>query len=135
MPTPAAGRTHIDALLALLANAGITAYRGEATRGAAAPYVVVWPSPGHVDTSSLVDAADLRVEFQTTCVGITSEQAEWLCDKVNAALHHQKLTVTGRACLPIYTEEPPQPIRRDDTLAEPLFYGISRWVLHTTIEE
>ena len=40
--------------------------------------------------------------------------------------------VSGRVSHPIWLEENPEPVRRDDTLVEPLFYATARWVFHTT---
>jgi len=129
---PASASAHVQAVISYLTSQGVTTYRGEAPRTATAPYVVLHAAPAIVGTSNLIDAADLRVDFQTTCVGGTSEQAEWLSDKVVVSLWRATPAVAGRSVRPIYSEQPPQSVRRDDALAEPLFYATSRWTIRSS---
>lgn len=128
-------RTAVDAILATLAAAGVTAYPGAPTGDTARPYLSVWPSGGMSGggTGTLGDIyRDLVVEFQTTSVGDTVEQALWMHDKAALALAGATPTVSGRTAHPIYLDEAPQPVRRDDAPAQPLFLVTARWVFRTT---
>jgi hypothetical protein len=126
-------RLHVDAIVALLAASNLAAYVGEAPDDLSTPYVVLYPTPGFPVAESLkAPNSDIVVDFQLTCVGKTAEQALWLHDQARAAVDHVTPTVSGRTCWPIYADELPQPIRRDDQVNPPLFVAISRWSLRST---
>lgn len=128
-------RTAVDAVAALLEAASVAVYEGGASGDAARPYVALYPSGGMsgTDTGTLGDVyRDLVVEFQTTSVGDTVEQALWMHDKAALTLAGATPTVAGRTAHPIYLDETPQPVRRDDAPAQPLFYVTARWVFRTT---
>lgn len=130
--TIASSRAHADAVVAMLNAAGVAAYLSEASAGHPETYVVVHPSPGF-PTGSIGDRfAELLLRFQTTSVGVGPAQAQWMHDKVAAALTAGLPVLAGRTVHPIWMDEEPQPVRRDDALAEPLFYAVARWVLHTS---
>jgi hypothetical protein len=128
-----AARIHIDAVVALLEAASLTVSVGEAPDDPTLPIVVVWPSPGFGLTDTLDDPiADLLVGFQVTAVGESSEQALWASDKAYDALNRVTPTVAGRVCRPIWSDDPPQPVRRDDAVNPPLFVAISLWSLRSS---
>ncbi|ELP61495.1 hypothetical protein PV735_32100 [Streptomyces turgidiscabies] len=55
--------------------------------GAVIPYSVLYPLGITTSGPAYGDAdADARVLFQVTCVASTAEQAEWMADKVRAAV-------------------------------------------------
>lgn len=137
MTTPAATQPMVAAVQTALA-AVVTTYVGEATTTAtgalpARPYVVVHPSPGF-HSGTLGDRhKDLTVDFQTTAVGDTPEQAMAAHDKAMLALLGAEPAVSGRVSHAIWMDESPQPLRRDDTAAQPLFYTVARWRFRTTV--
>lgn len=94
--------------------------------------VVVHPDPGRHRGPLGDPDRDLRMEFQTTAIGATPEQALWVHDQVAAELWRTSLTVDGTAAtLPIWAVDgSEQPVRRDDDLAEPLFYLTCAWIAH-----
>ena len=136
MTAPAASRTHAAAIVTTLSSASLTAYLSEAPRVGedlpARPYVVVHPTPGSFDGTLGDRFRDLLLPFQTTAVGDSPEQALWAHDATVTALLGAAPAVSGRVSHPIWLEENPEPVRRDDTLVEPLFYATARWVFHTT---
>lgn len=131
--TIASSRAHADAVVAQLNAAGVVAYLSEAAAGHPETYVVVHPSPGFPAGTIGDRFAELLMRFQTTSVGAGPAQAQWTHDKVAAALTSGLPVLAGRTVHPIWMDEEPQPVRRDDTLANPLFYAVARWVLHTSL--
>jgi hypothetical protein len=137
---PAASLPHAQAVITALTAASLTAYLSEATPDVnglppVPPYVTVHPSAGFTGSGlgTLGDRfKDLEFSFQTTAVGDTAEQALNIHDRVLVALAGATPAVAGRNVQPIWLEEPPQPIQRDDTPAVPLFYGVARWMFRTT---
>ena len=132
---PAETRTHVDAVATLLRQGGLDVYVADPPRVPhdAVPFVVVWPDAGTVTAGSVGDhLSDLFVDFQTTSVGATAEQALWVHDKAARVLWGARPEVPGRYTLPIFAPESPQPVRRDDDLAVPLMFVAARWRLHTT---
>ena len=126
-------RLHADAVVALLTAAGLATTLGEAADDTATPFAVVYPTAGlEVPESLGLPIADMLIDFQVTCVGESAEQALWAADKARTALNRVIPTVAGRVCWPIWADEQPQPIRRDDALNPPLFVAISRWSLRST---
>lgn len=94
--------------------------------------VVVHPDGGSHDGPLGNPDRDLRVEFQTTSIGDTAEQALWTHDQVAARLWRTVLTVDAQTSThPIYAVlGSEQPVRRDDQLARPVFYVTCSWVAH-----
>lgn len=129
----ASTRLHIDAVVALLETTSMVVTIGEAPDDPTPPLLVVWPSPGLGVTDTLDDPiADLFVGFQITAIGESAEQALWASDQAYAAINRVTPTVTGRVCRPIWGDDPPQPIRRDDAVNPPLFVAISLWSLRSS---
>lgn len=126
-------REHVNAVVALLEATHITTAVSEAPAAAEPPFVVVHPSAGLEVAENLKSpVGDLVVDFQLTCVGESAEQALWCSDKARAAINRVIPTVSGRVCWPIWADEQPQPVRRDDAVNPPLFVATSRWSLRST---
>jgi len=126
-------RLHADAVAALLTAVNLPTTIGEAADDTATPFCVLYPNAGlEIPTSLGLPIGDIIMDFQTTCVGATAEQALWAADKARTALNRVIPVVAGRTCWPIYADEPPQPVRRDDTINPPLFVAIARWSLRSS---
>lgn len=133
MTTPAV-LPHVDAVTAALQAAGLTVYLGGAPAGVSptdsAPFVVLYPEPGRAVAASL---ADNRTYFaavvQTTCVGLTAEQAMSVSDRAAAALS-TVLTVAGRVSWKPEALDG-QPVQRDDDVVPPCFYAAARYRLRS----
>jgi hypothetical protein len=127
--TVAAARPHTDGVEAALEAAGLLVGRGRQPAGSGwqgqegasdfLAYVVLYPSPGATDGNVADPHEYLDYSFQTTCVAASQEGAEAVADLVKTALVGQTVTVTGRACYPVYAVADP-PVRRDDTVTPPL---------------
>ncbi len=126
-------RLHADAIAGLLTTAGLTFSFGEANDDAPTPFVVLYPTPGLELAENLgYPIGDLQMDFQLTCVGESAEQALWCSDKARTAINRTIPTVSGRTCWPIWADEQPQPVLRDDAVNPPKFVAISRWSLRST---
>ncbi len=126
-------RLHADAVASLLTTAGLTVSIGEAPDDLAGAFVVLYPTPGlEVGDAIKSPLGDLQMDFQLTCVGSSAEQALWCADKARTAINRAIPTVSGRVCWPIWADEQPQPMRRDDAVNPPKFVAISRWSLRST---
>ncbi len=105
-------RTLTDDVHAALDAAGLTVGRSTG-EGLTAPFVVVYPLIQSRD-GSLSDAfSDVTKFYEARCVGVGEEQAEWLADEVEAALHVSALVLTELTRSGLS--------RDDDTAAPPLF--------------
>ena len=119
-------RPHVAALTAALTGAGLTVLPG-GQGTPVPPCVVLWPTPGEPDGSSLGSLDDLlEVEVTTVACGTTTDQALWVSDKVTAALHRAALTVAGRIVDPVLLVDA-APAQRDDSLATPIQSAATRW--------
>ncbi len=126
-------RLHADAVASLLTTAGLTVSIGEAPDDLAGAFVVLYPTPGlEVGDAIKSPLGDLQMDFQLTCVGSSAEQALWCADKARTAINRAIPTVSGRVCWPIWADEQPQPVLRDDAVNPPKFVAISRWSLRST---
>jgi hypothetical protein len=126
-------REHIDAVVLLLETTSMVVTVGEAPDDPVPPLLVVWPSPALGVTDTLDDPiADALVSFQVTSIGESAEQALWASDKAYAAINRMVPTFTGRVCRPIWGDDPPQPVRRDDAVNPPMFVAISLWSLRSS---
>ncbi len=126
-------RLHADAVASLLTTAGLTVSIGEAPDDLAGAFVVLYPTPGLELAENLgKPIGDMQMDFQLTCVGESSEQALWCADKARTAINRAIPTVSGRVCWPIWADEQPQPVLRDDAVNPPKFVAISRWSLRST---
>lgn len=108
---------------------GVAAHLSVGASPPAPRTVVVHPLPGRPEGSLGNPDDRVAVEFQTTSIGATGEQALWTHDKVAARLTRAVVTWTGYKTLPIWpVYGSQQPVRRDDDLAVPLFYVTCSWV-------
>ncbi|WP_062077685.1 hypothetical protein [Demequina globuliformis] len=90
-------QAHIDGILALLTDAGITAYDTEAEESPSFPYVVV-AAPSFTRIAASID--DVPRDFHEPSVKVTGagtgrEQARWVQEKAYAALDRKSPIVTG----------------------------------------
>jgi hypothetical protein len=129
---PADTLPQVRAIVTALQQAGLTTHLSDSSGSVAAPFVVVHPSPG-TPSGSLGDRfQDLTVDFQTTSVGETAEQALSVHDDTMRALFGATPPVAGRIAHPVWLSESPQTVRRDDTAAAPMFYAVARWSFRTS---
>ena len=84
------------AVQAAIEAQGVTVHTGGAPDDPTFPYVALYSDAGRGLRTALGGSTDHYVHtFQTTCVGVTHEQATWLAEKVQSALSGQRLTVSG----------------------------------------
>lgn len=132
-----------DAVLAALKATGLTVHDGEPPAGkapdtvdSAVPYVSFYSGLGDEESARLAGhTTRTLVEFQTTYVGLTREQAKWAGERVRSALSARRLTVTGRKAW-LCTLEESQSVRPDRSAKLPdggrLWYGTDVYVLAVT---
>jgi hypothetical protein len=122
----AAARPHTDAVVAVLAVAGLKVGRGGKPDDAGwqgqegdsthVPYAVVYPSPGSTDGGVAEPYEYLDYTVQINCVGATQDAAEAVADLCKAALVGRRLPVEGRSSYPGVLELDRRPASRDDTV-------------------
>lgn len=116
---------HLDGI------SGIDAYLTEGPKPPRGGVVIVHPDGGRRSGSLGDPVSDLSVEFQTTAIGQSAEQALWVHDQIAARLWGSSLSVGDGTTHPLHaiagTE---QPVRRDDQIAEPIFLVTCSWVAH-----
>lgn len=121
----------ITALIALL-QAGVPAerkvYWGQAAANPLPAYAVVYPDSGmksgfHRD---LLNEGPTDLRYQVTCVGASPDQAQWMADKIAAALLGSTPSVAGRRVWPAI-QEGVQPVQRDDA-STALYFATSQWL-------
>ena len=96
-----AGRAHTAAVKALLEAENLTVHVGGAPDDPTFPYVALYSDAGRGLQTSLRSSTDHYVHtFQTSCVGTTHEQTEWVAEKVQTALSGVLVTVAGWDCSP-----------------------------------
>lgn len=123
---------HTDAILAKLQAAGLTVGDARAPAAGGPPYVVLYPlGVRQVDGSVARPWDDAEMAWQTTCVGRTRAEAEWLARKVGEALDGA-IAVQGRATLWLQPDVGGGVQREDTSGAPPLFIATPRWRLATT---
>lgn len=110
-------------------DAAITAYLSQGPQPPTGKTVVVHPLAGEPDGVLGDPGKDLLVQFQTTAIGTTAEQALWTHDTAAARLWRATVSGTGWSTLPIRdVPGSQQPVYRDDTLATPLFTVTCTWL-------
>lgn len=113
-------RSHTAAVLAAIGAADVTVGLGQKPAGAGAKWAVL-STFGDVEPSSVSEPYGAFVwTGQVMCVGQGPEQAEWVSDRVRAALL-APLSVTGRTWVGV-SHEPGPPLLRDDDVNPPLFW-------------
>lgn len=123
---------HILAFVALLEDAGLTVYRGEADDDPTLPYVVLFTDTGRRsgERPAVSDVIDML--GQVTAVGRSDWQAKWAAGKARDALVDVRPVIAGRACDRI-KHPVSRPVERDDDdPAERLFYGVDQYRLRST---
>lgn len=129
---PASAREHVAGLLALL-NGNLPAapspparqlqvYSGGADPTAGVPYVVLYADPGWPDGTLGDRHRWLLLGFQVTAVGSSVQQAQWASDWARTVLLTMQPTVPGRIVHPLWQQEGPPPVTRDDDVSPPLYY-------------
>lgn len=75
---------------------------------------------------------DLRLSVQTSCFGLTPEQALWTHDEVSDALLRSTLTIDGaNTTLEIFRDGYDSTLVADEDLAEPIYFMAARWIVQT----
>jgi len=127
----AAGLPHVEAVLDLLnADPDLTAYLGK--RGDALPCVVLYPDPGADETSSLIPNTDVVVFIPLHAVGRLSDEALYVMDKVRSLLTFAKPAVSGRSVHPMWQEQAPTPLQRDDDVTPPLYTSFAEYGIRSS---
>lgn len=127
----AGGYPHAKAVRDYLdADPDITAYLGE--RGGALPCVVLYPDPGTDETSSLIPNEDVVVFIPLHAVGEGPEQVLVLMDKVRARLSRAMPSISGRSVHPMWQEQGPAPLQRDDDVQPPLYTSFAEYGIRSS---
>ena len=125
-------RSVIDAVMERIAGGPMTVFLSNGGTPPVCPSVVVHPLAARYTGTVGDHTRDAEVEFQTTCIGSTSEQAVWAHDKIATRLWRTALSVApGVVTLPLWAiPGTQQPVRRDDALATPVYYLTCSWMAH-----
>jgi hypothetical protein len=124
------GYPHAQAVLDYLNAGDITAYLGK--RGDVTPCVVLYPDSGADESSSLIPNTDVVVYIPLHAVGAGPEQALWVMDKVRARLSLAQPTVSGRSVHPMWQEQAPTPLQRDDGEQPPLYVSFAEYGIRSS---
>lgn len=120
---------HRAAVQALLV--GLPLFLSRADSGAEEPYIVLHPTQGDADTTSFGSRSDWRTwEYQTTCVGLTAEQAQLAAEWVEGRLLDAVPTVTGRRSSPV-RKVATVTVMRDEDVQPPVFTARDVWAFST----
>lgn len=98
------------------------------------PYAVVYPIGAAVFDGSLEvgdEQADAWPTYQVTSVGRDRTQAQWLQDKLRAALLGTYLTVAGRRVGPVRLDDE-QPAQLDTGVTPYRTYAVDRFRIYST---
>jgi hypothetical protein len=124
------GYPHAKAVLDLLnADPDLTAALG---KGGAGVDVVLYPDPGADESSSLIPNQDVVVFIPLHAIGSGPERALWVMDKVRSVLTGAKPTVTGRSVHPMWQEQGPTPLQRDDDVSPPLYASFAEYGIRSS---
>lgn len=97
------------------------------------PYAVVYPLDDESSEGALNDPTQIVTwAWQVTCVSDGAAGAQWMQQKVRAALHGFTPTVAGLGTTPIELMNG-SGITRDDAISPPLFYSTDRFTAYTSI--
>lgn len=97
------------------------------------PYAVVYPLDDESSEGALSDPTQIVTwAWQVTCVSNGAAGAQWMQQKVRAALHGFTPTVAGLGTTPIELVNG-SGITRDDSLSPPLFYSTDRFTAYSSI--
>lgn len=125
------GYPHAEAVLDYLnGDPDIAAYLGK--RDGDPPCVVLYPDPGMDETSSLIPNQDVVVFIPLHAIGVGPEQALWLMDKVRARLTRATPAVSGRSVHPMWQEQGPSPLHRDDDIQPPLYTSFAEYGIRSS---
>lgn len=92
-------KEHYDAVRALLPPDSSTfkVYPGKVDETPVYPYVVLWGSPGTLDSETLADIpTDFSARIKATCAGTSFASVAITMDRVRTALNRARPTVAGR---------------------------------------
>lgn len=123
---------HVEAFLTLLGD--LRKFVTTSPNLTAPPYVVVHPampwkrpdSETQCGTRSLSDNT-----IQTTCVGTTTEQAQFYARKVRERVEETRPLIPGQQT-GLIRNEYSQPAARDDDVSPPVFYAVDGWSFTST---
>lgn len=130
-------RTHDDAIVDLLEDAGIVVgdgtypeddygWQGVPGQSNFVPYAIVYPLRQTFDGSLGCPDTDSELRWQITCVGRTREQCDWVLHRVDETLIGRSLTVSGRS-IPRIRADGGAGVRRDDTVQPPVFIATPQY--------
>lgn len=126
------GYPHAQAVLDYLnADPDIAAYFGKRPSGVT-KCVVLYPDPGADESSSLIPNEDVVVFIPLHAVGEGPEQVLWVMDKVRARLTFAKPAVAGRSVHPMWQEQGPSPLQRDDEISPPLYTSMAEYGIRSS---
>lgn len=127
-------RSHMDVIEQALETAGMSVYRGigPPSPTTAVPYVVLTVNDLALDGPVCDPHADYSPMVQVMAVGDTSNQAEWLDDKVRDVVLGTLTPPTGRVWLGPPTLINTTPTRPDLDTDPPLHYLASVYQLAST---
>lgn len=133
---PSLGELHYAAFLELLADVDdLPVLDGEPLRtpGVGSKYAIAYPDPGFRESDRITAVSSLFSQVvQVTGVGTDRWQAQWVCDRVAAAVDAKVLTVPGRLCWPI-AQILSKPIVPDpDDEAAPVCFGVLQYRIRST---
>jgi hypothetical protein len=118
---------HIEGFYFLLRDGGILLDDAESPNFAELPRTVGYADPGASERGTLEGSADgVVITVQTTCIGITREQAGAELDKVRELVEGKRPSVIGWSCTRIENLFSNLP-RRDDDVDPAVFYAVATW--------
>ena len=124
------GLPHAEAVLGLLnADPDLTAAIG---KGGPGVNVVLYPDPGADESSSLIPWQDVVVYIPLHAVGTGPEQALGVMDRVRSILTGAKPSVSGRSVHPMWQEQGPSPLQRDDDVQPPLYVSFAEYGIRSS---
>lgn len=125
---------HAQAVLDLLAGAGLTVHDGVVPAGVdvdAEPYVL--PYFDSADPEWTKEAAAWQFEMTVTlhCVGGSAQASRMVADIARDALVAVVPTVAGRTCFPISREIPGRPPQRDESTGRLVMDSVDEYTVRS----